>query len=118
VSSPCSGAIWETYVLGELRWAVAATGSAAQVLFFRDTPGTEIDFAVKHNGRVQLIGASWTEVPDERRMLSKIAKVAEWRGKRAAAEHWLVRRTPHPYLVDAPVHARILNGYQFTDWLG
>jgi predicted AAA+ superfamily ATPase len=118
VGSPFIGAIWETYVLGELRRAVAAAGSAAQLFFFRDAHGTEVDFAVEHNGRVRLIEAKWTEVPDERRMLSNVAKVAEWLGKRAAAEHWLVCRTPHPYAVEAPVHACVVNGYEFTDWLG
>jgi predicted AAA+ superfamily ATPase len=118
VSSPFIGAIWETYVLGELRRAVAAVGSAAQLFFFRDAHGAEVDFAVEHNGHVRLIEAKWTEVPDERRMLSSVAKVAQWLGKRAASEHWLVCRTPHPYSVTQPVNARVVNGYGVTDWLG
>jgi hypothetical protein len=116
-SSPFLGAIWETYVLGELRRAIAATGSAAQLYFFRDAHGTEVDFVVEHNGRVRLIEAKWTEVPDERRVLASVAKVAEWLGKRAAAEHLLVCRTPHPYVLDIPVRARAVNGYEFEDWL-
>jgi predicted AAA+ superfamily ATPase len=117
VSSPFIGAIWETYVLGELRRAVAATGSAAQLFFFRDAHGTEVDFAIEHNARVRLIEAKWTEVPDERRMLANVAKVATWLGKRAATEHWLVCRTSHSYVVDNPVRTRVVNGYEFADWL-
>lgn len=117
VSSPFIGAIWETHVLGELHRAVSAVGSAAQLYFFRDTHGTEVDFAVEHNGRVRLIEVKWSEVPDERRALASIAKVAQWLGKRAAPEHWLVCRTPHPYVVDEPVRARVINGYEVEDWL-
>jgi hypothetical protein len=116
--SPFIGAIWETYVLGELRRAAIATGSAAQLYFVRDTHGTEVDFAVEHNGRVRLIEAKWTEVPDERRMLANVTKVAAWLGKRAAPEHWLVCRTPHDYVVETPVQARVVNGYEFVEWLG
>jgi predicted AAA+ superfamily ATPase len=118
VSSPFIGAIWETHVLGELRRAVAASGSAAQLFFFRDAYGTEVDFAVEHNGRVRLIEAKWTEIPDEHRMLANVAKVATWLGKRAATEHWLVCRTPHSYAVHEPVRARVVNGYELSNWLG
>lgn len=117
LASPFIGAIWETFVLGELRRTIQASGSAAQLYFFRDTHGTEVDFALEHNGRVRLIEAKWTEIPDERRMLASAAKVASWLGARAADEAWLVCRTPHEYQVTAPLRARVINGYNQVDWL-
>lgn len=117
LGSPFIGAIWETFVLGELRRAIAARGSAAQLYFFRDAHGTEIDFAVEHNGRLRLIEAKWTEVPDENKALAAIAKVAAWLGPRVADEAWLVCRTPHDYIVKTPVQARVVNGYSSNDWL-
>ena len=111
-SSPFIGAIWETYVLGELRRALTSRGSAAQLYFFRDAHGTEVDFAVEHNGRVRLVEAKWTEVPDAKRALGNVAKVAEWLGERAEQEHWLVCRTPHSYTVTEPTRARVLHADQ------
>jgi hypothetical protein len=68
-------------------------------------------YVLEHNGRVRLIEAKWTEVPDERRMLASAAKVASWLGPRSADEAWLICRTPHEYAVDTPLPARIINGY-------
>jgi predicted AAA+ superfamily ATPase len=114
VRSPFIGAIWETHVLGELRRALAARSSAAQLYFFRDVHGTEVDFAIERDGRVRLVEAKWTEVPDHARALASVAKVAAWLGERADSEHWLVCRAPNSYTTDKPVHARVLNNYDLA----
>jgi predicted AAA+ superfamily ATPase len=41
-SSPLTGAVWETFVLGQILRARAVTGSAGQVFFWRDTHGVEV----------------------------------------------------------------------------
>jgi predicted AAA+ superfamily ATPase len=115
--SPFIGAVWESWVLGQLRRAIGAAGSAAQVYFVRDAHATEVDFAIEHNGRVRLVEAKWTEVPDESRALANIMKVAKWLGRRAVSEHWLVCRTPHEYTIEKPLQARVVNGYDFDGWL-
>jgi predicted AAA+ superfamily ATPase len=117
IHSPFIGAIWETFVMGELRRAIGARGSAGKLYFFRDAHGTEVDFALEHNGRVRLIEAKWAEVPDAPRDLSSIAKVAEWLGPRAAREHWLVCRTPRSYAVKSPIAARIVRGEELSELL-
>jgi predicted AAA+ superfamily ATPase len=115
--SPFIGAVWESWVLGQLRRAIGAAGSAAQLYFVRDAHGTEVDFAIEHNGRVRLVEAKWSEVPNEPRALANVAKIADWLGQRAAAEHWLVCRTLHEYSVQKPVPARVVNGFDFDGWL-
>jgi hypothetical protein len=60
----------------------------------------------------------WSEVPDESRALANVAKIAGWLGRRAANEHWLVCRTPREYTIEKPVRARVVNAYDFDDWLG
>lgn len=97
--SPFVGPLWETFVYAELRAAIAATGSAAKVFFWRDAAGTEVDFAVEQGGRVRLVEAKWTEDARDPRLVASLRKVAELLGERAADEHWLACRTPHPHLV-------------------
>jgi predicted AAA+ superfamily ATPase len=95
--SPFIGAMWETFVLNQLIRAKAAKGSSARIFFWRDVYGTEVDFAIEHQGRVRLIEAKWTETITDPRAVSSLVKVAQVFGRRAAREHWVVCRTPHPY---------------------
>src|SRR6185295_8243621 len=50
-ASPLAGAVWETFVLGQILRARAAAGSAGKVFFWRDTRGVEVDFVIERNGR-------------------------------------------------------------------
>ncbi|MCA2961204.1 MAG: ATP-binding protein [Silvanigrellales bacterium] len=44
---PLSGAIWETFVFGEIRKALAAHKTAAKLFFYRDAQGREVDFLLE-----------------------------------------------------------------------
>jgi hypothetical protein len=115
--SPFIGPVWETFVLNQLLRAKHAASSAASVFFWRDAHGTEVDFVVEHEGRVRLIEAKWTEQLVDRRSAAAIAKVCTLLGTRAAAEHWIVTRTPHRHTSPAMPTVRVINGYETTDWL-
>ena len=56
------GAIWETFVLGELRKYLSATAPEASLWFYRDQ-SREVDFVVEKDGRLTLAEAKWKELP-------------------------------------------------------
>jgi uncharacterized protein len=117
-SSMLSGAVWETFVLGQILRARAAAGSAAQVFFWRDTHGTEVDFLIEQNARVRLIEAKWAETLADTRALRPLLAVRDLLGDRAASEHWIACRTPHPHTFPGQPGVRLINAVSFDGWLG
>ncbi len=114
--SPFIGAIWETFVLGEIMRQRAATGIACSVFFWRDASGTEVDFVIEHGGRLRLCEAKWTEQPIDGRALSSLLGVKAALGKRAARTHWVASRTKHAHPLAAAPDVVQVNGVGF-DWL-
>lgn len=116
-SSPLAGPIWETFVLGQILRARSATGSAAQVFFWRDVQGTEVDFLIEQNGRVRLIEAKWMETLGDPRALKPLLQVRDLLGDKAVAEHWIASRTRHPHSTPGAPGVRLINGASFAGWL-
>jgi hypothetical protein len=116
-SSPFIGAIWETFVLNEIRKARAASGSAAGVYFWRDAHGTEVDFVIEHAGRLRLIEAKWAERITQPKQVAGLLAVRAALGKRAAAEHWIACRTPHAHALRDHADVRLVDGFRFEGWL-
>ena len=56
------GAIWETFVFGELRKYLSATAPEASLRFYRDQ-SREVDFVIEKDGRLTLAEAKWKELP-------------------------------------------------------
>jgi predicted AAA+ superfamily ATPase len=112
------GAVWETFVLGQILRAKATSGSAAGVFFWRDAHGTEVDFVLERDGRIRLIEAKWTEtgVPD--RALAPLFKVATLLGARAEDEHWLACRVRLPHTLAGHPTVRLIDAARFDDWVG
>jgi predicted AAA+ superfamily ATPase len=117
VRSPFLGAVWETYVLGQILRSRAATGSSAGLFFWRDAHSTEVDFVIEQDGRLRLVEAKWGETVDARKVVAPLRRVAELAGPRAAEEHWVACQTPHSYrLSDAPA-IRVINAHRFDEWV-
>jgi len=116
VRSPFLGAVWETFVLGQVLRARVATGTAAKVFFWRDAHGTEVDFVVEHGGRLRLIEAKWTTSPNAGRDTASLLKVREQLGNGAAPEHWIACRTVHPHPLPGEPEVRVVNGFAFEGW--
>jgi predicted AAA+ superfamily ATPase len=112
--SPLAGPVWETFVLGQILRARAAAGSAAQVFFWRDVQGTEVDFLIEQNGRVRLIEAKWTETLGDPRALRPLLRVRDLLGEKALTEHWIASRTRHPHSPAPGV--RLINAASFIGW--
>jgi predicted AAA+ superfamily ATPase len=117
-SSALAGPIWETFVLGQILRARTAAGSAGQVYFWRDAHGTEVDFLIEQNGRVRLIEAKWLETLADVRGLRPLLQVRDLFGKRAAPEHWIACRTPHPHSAAGAPGVRLINAVVFDGWFG
>src|ERR1700687_748154 len=116
-SSPLAGPVWETFVLGQILRARATTGSAAQVFFWRDVHGTEVDFLIEQNGRVRLIEAKWTETLGDPRALRPFLKVRSLLGDQALPEQWIASRTRHPHSPPNAPGVRLINAASFSGWL-
>jgi len=117
-SSPLLGAVWETFVLGQILRARAAAGSAGQVFFWRDAHGMEVDFLIEQNARVRLIEAKAAETLGGSRGLKPLLTVRDLFGDRAAAEHWIASRTPHPHAPAGVPGVRLINAVSFDGWFG
>lgn len=114
--SPFVGAIWETFVLGQLHRAIQAEASPAEVFFWRDAQGVEVDFAIWLNGRLQFVEVKWSESGDESRHLKAMHTVRGFLGDHAADRHLLACRTPHDHWHPHDPSVRVVNAYRFRDW--
>lgn len=115
-SSPLLGAVWETFVLGQILRARSTTGSAGQVFFWRDAHGTEVDFLIEQNARVRLIEAKWAENLSDTRLLKPLLTVRDLFDDRATSEHWVACRTPHPHAARGVPEVRLINAVSFDGW--
>ena len=115
-SSPLIGAVWETFVLGQLLRAKDAAGSALRVCFWRDAHGREVDFVIEQNARLRLVEAKWTALPGTGRDLNGLRHVLAHLGDRATPEHWLACRTPNEHLLPGTDNVRAINATNFTRW--
>lgn len=62
--APSAGAIWETFVFGQLRHRELAASRTGSLFFWRDRT-REVDFVVDVAGRLELYEAKWTELPTD-----------------------------------------------------
>jgi hypothetical protein len=115
--SPFIGSVWETFVLNQLTRAKIAKGSSAQIFFWRDAHGVEVDFIIEHQGALRLIEAKWTETITDERTINSLLKVARLLGDRAAKEHWVVCRAAYSHHLSTHAEIALLNGYEIDDWL-
>lgn len=63
MQSPAAGAVWETFVFAQLRDRERRAGRLGSLFFWRDRT-SEVDFVVESGGRLELLEAKWTEIPD------------------------------------------------------
>jgi hypothetical protein len=61
--SPTVGAVWETFVFAQLRDRERRGQHNGSLFFWRDRT-REVDFVVDTGGRLELLEAKWTELPD------------------------------------------------------
>ena len=59
------GAVWETFVFGEIRKHLRVDAPEATVWFYRDQ-SREVDFVIDRDGGLTVAEAKWKEYPAER----------------------------------------------------
>lgn len=100
-ASPLADAVWETFICGELRRALAGTAAAAELHFWRDRT-KEADFLIHAGGMFALADAKWTESPtaaDAARLMRIRDELPAGRVRRMAILCRTANR--HPLIVDA-----------------
>jgi len=115
-TSPFIGAIWESFVLGQWQRRRETEGSPAEIYFWRDAHGLEVDFAVWLNGRLQLMEVKWAENGGEARALKPLHEVRSLLGTLGSDRHLVVTRTPMDHWHPHDPSVRVVNGFRFRDW--
>ncbi len=116
MDSPFVGALWESFVLGQINRARVSDHGQAEVYFWRDAHGTEVDFVIWLNGRLQLVEVKWAENGGATEYLKSMNKVRTELGDAASDRHLLVCRTPTSHWHPHDPTVRVVNGYYFRDW--
>ena len=102
LDSPYRGAVWETFVCGELR-KKTKSGERGELYYWRDRT-KEADFLIHKAGRFEILDAKWNEHPEMRdaTVLERIiGEMPEGTVKRAA----LICRTRNAYPLRKRVEA-------------
>jgi predicted AAA+ superfamily ATPase len=101
--SPAVGAIWETFVFAQLRARERLAGRARSLYFWRDR-SREVDFVVDIGGRLELLEAKWTELPDSGD-IANLEFVRNAVGRPKFAKGTVVCRTPNSFPLNDGVRA-------------
>jgi len=96
--------------------AKTVSGTAAKIVFWRDVHGVEVDFVVKHEGRLRLNEAKWASQVATGREVAPLLKVREKLRPKAAATHWIAGRPARPHALPGQPAIRVLNGLEFAAW--
>jgi predicted AAA+ superfamily ATPase len=102
LESPYAGAVWETFVCGELRKKLRS-GDRGELFFWRDRT-KEADFLIHKAGRFELLDAKWSEHPDARGA-TVLARVAAELPKGSVKRAALICRTRNAYPIRDKIQA-------------
>jgi hypothetical protein len=112
--SPWAGSVWETFVFAQLRHREREAGRERTVFFWRDRT-REVDFVVDIGGRIELIEAKWTELPQSTDT-ANLAFVRAAIGRSKVRRAQVACRAPNSYPVgDGFVAAPIVDMLTPTD---
>jgi predicted AAA+ superfamily ATPase len=116
-SSPFVGAIWEAFVLAELRKYHQLYHPEATLFFYRDQQNKEVDFLWSRGGNIVLLEAKWTEHPQRVDTSALEAVAAVFAKAHTAAyrvsEALVVCRTLDPFILAPGIRA--VNGFHLQE---
>jgi len=98
IGAPCAGAVWETFVLAQLRHRERVAGRARSLFFWRDRT-REVDFVAESGGFLELLEAKWTELPDSTD-LANLRFVREAIGRQKVKGASVVCRATHDFPIE------------------
>jgi uncharacterized protein len=107
------GAIWETFIFGELRKHLPLIFPTASVWFYRDKQ-REIDFLIEYGGVQHLLECKWSEIPKKTdvRRLDEVSPILD----NASKEAYLLCRTKSNFPITRNRIA--INGFDISGFLG
>lgn len=108
------GALWETFVFGELLKWQQTRRPEASLWFYRDKDGVEVDFVINASGELTLLDAKLGELPeprDARGLASAKRALGERVGRMALVTP---SRKPAFPLSEG---VRVVSGWKLSDWL-
>lgn len=118
---PMAGAIWETFLFGELRKTLHARDPLAKIFFYRDAQGREVDFLVESSTGPVLLEAKCRETLSmaDAKTFESVAKVLETAPHLRGAE---IRRAvvglhAHRHLLEASTKTWAVPGSAMGQWV-
>jgi len=103
IRSPSAGAVWETFVLAQLRHRERVAGRQGSLFFWRDRT-REVDFVVEEAGKLDLLEAKWTELPDAADLVN-LRFVREALGRRKVRTAGVICRAAHGFPLEDALRA-------------
>jgi predicted AAA+ superfamily ATPase len=114
LQSPFPGAVWESFVCGQLLRAIQLKPTAATLWGWRDAHGLEVDFVIDAGDHVDLVECKWSEHP-QRSDAAQLEKVASLFPPEREVRLRIACRTPTTFPVTEAVTA--FNAFEERDWL-
>jgi len=106
------GAVWETFLCGELRKYLRAESPEARLWFYRDQ-SREVDFLIEKDGRLTLAESKWKEIPTARDFDRALA--VQKLLPNANSPVMALCRAPQSYPVRK--NANAVNGYRLWEYV-
>jgi uncharacterized protein len=94
--SPLAGALWETFVVGQVLRHFQVQAKRPPLWFWRTGKGDEVDLLIEKGARFIAIECKFAEVPN-RGSLEGLAALAQFYGDAAIERAFVVCRTRHRY---------------------
>jgi predicted AAA+ superfamily ATPase len=96
LSSPLSGALWETYVVGQVVRHFQSARERPPLWFFRTPRGEEVDLLIEHGGRFIAIECKLAETPGPEAARG-FAALDAFYGERVVKRAFVACRAAHAY---------------------
>ncbi len=109
LETPFAGAVWETFVMGQIVREVQTRPTSASVWFWSEAPGLEADFLLDLGSHFEVVETKLTEGPDRDDVRSLEKLLTGLRSSRPARAR-LVCRTPHSFPLPEDIEA--VNGFE------
>jgi predicted AAA+ superfamily ATPase len=106
LASPLAGALWETFVVGQVVRHFQSARSKPPIWYWRTSTGDEVDLVVERGARFIAVECKLSETPG-RDAAKGIAAFARDYGKGAVEQAFVACRAPHRHPIggDVPVEA-------------
>jgi predicted AAA+ superfamily ATPase len=117
LSSPAAGALWETFVVGQVIRHFQSRGTNPPLWFWRTQSGDEVDLLIESGSRFTVIECKLTEAPTNRDAKG-IARLADFYGHSSVSKAFVACRTSRSHLIDTKIKAEASGVLALLEKLG